>query len=259
MILRSITKHVRDQNWVAVFLDFLIVVVGVFIGIQVANWNEVRQARVEETAILERLSEETTALIEIQRRQLERSERRAQVLMEANSVLFGDVPARSLTALECAWIANSHVLAAPQDWLPILDELHQTARFDLISSTEIKRRLREYVLLRERARAHYRQNSSESLQPTIRYPEVVHVERVKKDDLSAPAWDSLAGDGYRWQPVCDIDAMRQSNPFLNAHIDNLSRLNGHIGASKDVIDSAIAIDEALRSHFELSPRERIEP
>ena len=42
MLLRSVSKHVRDQNWVAVALDFLIVVVGVFIGIQVANWNEER-------------------------------------------------------------------------------------------------------------------------------------------------------------------------------------------------------------------------
>ena len=45
MILRSITRHVRDQNWFAVFLDFLIVVVGVFIGIQVANWNEAQTER----------------------------------------------------------------------------------------------------------------------------------------------------------------------------------------------------------------------
>ncbi|MBY6204568.1 hypothetical protein [Halomonas denitrificans] len=45
MILRSLTRHVRDQNWFAVFLDFLIVVVGVFIGIQVANWNEARNNR----------------------------------------------------------------------------------------------------------------------------------------------------------------------------------------------------------------------
>lgn len=42
MLLRRITKHVRDQNWFAVFVDFLIVVVGVFIGIQVSNWNEAR-------------------------------------------------------------------------------------------------------------------------------------------------------------------------------------------------------------------------
>ncbi|CAN0603893.1 unnamed protein product, partial [Ectocarpus sp. 12 AP-2014] len=40
MILRSLTKHVKDQNWFAVGLDFAIVIVGVFIGIQVSNWNE---------------------------------------------------------------------------------------------------------------------------------------------------------------------------------------------------------------------------
>ncbi len=39
MILRSVAKHVKDQNWFAVFLDLLIVVFGVFIGIQVSNWN----------------------------------------------------------------------------------------------------------------------------------------------------------------------------------------------------------------------------
>ena len=38
MILRRITSHLKDQNWFAVCLD-LSIVVGVFIGIQVANWN----------------------------------------------------------------------------------------------------------------------------------------------------------------------------------------------------------------------------
>jgi len=39
MLLRRVTKHISNQNWFAVFIDFLIVVIGVFIGIQVANWN----------------------------------------------------------------------------------------------------------------------------------------------------------------------------------------------------------------------------
>ena len=42
MLLRRITQHVKDQNWFAVGIDFVIVVIGVFIGIQVANWNEAR-------------------------------------------------------------------------------------------------------------------------------------------------------------------------------------------------------------------------
>lgn len=43
MLLRRITKHVKDQNWFAVGIDFLIVVFGVFIGIQFANWNDTQQ------------------------------------------------------------------------------------------------------------------------------------------------------------------------------------------------------------------------
>lgn len=40
MLLRRITQHVRDQNWIAIVLDFVIVVAGVFVGIQVANWKD---------------------------------------------------------------------------------------------------------------------------------------------------------------------------------------------------------------------------
>lgn len=43
MLLRRVAGHVRGQNWTAVGIDFMIVVVGVFIGIQVSNWNEERQ------------------------------------------------------------------------------------------------------------------------------------------------------------------------------------------------------------------------
>lgn len=55
MILRSIMKHVRDQNWVAVGIDFVIVVVGLFIGIQVASWNNARRDREAEALYLDRL------------------------------------------------------------------------------------------------------------------------------------------------------------------------------------------------------------
>ena len=47
VLLRRITQHIKDQNWTAVVLDFVIVVVGVFIGIQVANWNNDRVERIE--------------------------------------------------------------------------------------------------------------------------------------------------------------------------------------------------------------------
>ncbi len=49
MLLRRVVEHVKAQNWFAVFLDFVIVVAGVFVGIQVSNMNDVRadQKRLE--------------------------------------------------------------------------------------------------------------------------------------------------------------------------------------------------------------------
>ena len=47
MILRRLTENLRAQNWTAISIEFVIVVIGVFIGTQVANWN---QARIEKQA-----------------------------------------------------------------------------------------------------------------------------------------------------------------------------------------------------------------
>ena len=60
MLLRRITKHVKDQNWFAVGIDFVIVVVGVFIGLQVANWNDAQSNKAELRTSLERLDKEIT-------------------------------------------------------------------------------------------------------------------------------------------------------------------------------------------------------
>jgi len=56
LLLRSITQHVKDQNWFAVALDFFIVVIGVFIGIQVANWNDTRANDARSELYLERIA-----------------------------------------------------------------------------------------------------------------------------------------------------------------------------------------------------------
>lgn len=55
MLLRRITEHVKAQNWTAVALDFFIVVFGVFIGLQVSNWNDAQARRADERVIIERL------------------------------------------------------------------------------------------------------------------------------------------------------------------------------------------------------------
>jgi len=69
MLLRSVTKHVNDQNWFAVILDLVIVVIGVFIGIEVSNWNAERAGEEKAEILVDRLyvdvgyDNEVTALL----------------------------------------------------------------------------------------------------------------------------------------------------------------------------------------------------
>jgi hypothetical protein len=58
MILRRVIEHVRAQNWTAVGLDFVIVVTGVFVGLQVNNWNEGRADRQREAGYLQGLAQD---------------------------------------------------------------------------------------------------------------------------------------------------------------------------------------------------------
>jgi hypothetical protein len=55
LLLRRIIEHTKAQNWTAIALDFVIVVVGVFIGIQVSNWNEQLGLQKREQVLLREL------------------------------------------------------------------------------------------------------------------------------------------------------------------------------------------------------------
>ncbi len=64
MILQRLADAIRTQNWFTVVLEILIVVVGIFIGLQVDGWNEQRKDRGLEQRYLERIYNELALDIE---------------------------------------------------------------------------------------------------------------------------------------------------------------------------------------------------
>jgi len=55
MNLRRLMEHVRKLEWRAIGIELVIVIVGVFIGMQVSNWNVEREARQRGALFAERL------------------------------------------------------------------------------------------------------------------------------------------------------------------------------------------------------------
>ena len=65
MILRRLTANLKTQNWTAITIDFLIVVIGVFLGIQASNWNQSRLEKRETRQMLLQLKPELQGLQKI--------------------------------------------------------------------------------------------------------------------------------------------------------------------------------------------------
>ncbi|MEM7728525.1 MAG: hypothetical protein AAF311_04540 [Pseudomonadota bacterium] len=138
MILRRIRAHVEAENWFAVFLDFAIVVLGVFIGIQLGNWNAEQQARAADAVFLGRIADD----IESDAARLERAVRNWAVEIEesprierflAGEPVAGKTPWQSLSKLyfSAGWSPFAHDTTT-------YDELVASGRFSRVGDLALR-------------------------------------------------------------------------------------------------------------------------
>jgi hypothetical protein len=66
MTIRRILQHFEAKDWLAVSIELVVVVFGVFIGIQVANWNEARLEAARKHQIVEALITDISDAIGVQ-------------------------------------------------------------------------------------------------------------------------------------------------------------------------------------------------
>lgn len=143
MLFRSISKHVKDQNWFAVALDFFIVILGVFIGLQVANWNDARADRVREGLVLERLETE----FKYQKTELELLTTRLEVFKDAAKQMTmsfkADTPPDNREQF-AEWISDTMNLGRPPARSATYVQLLSSGDFNLISNAVLRDLLVKY-------------------------------------------------------------------------------------------------------------------
>ncbi len=177
MLLRSITKHVRDQNWFAVFLDFFIVVVGVFVGLQVSNWSNSQQDRRDETTILHALHAEITETEQLASNIVGKRTYYANIIAEATNILFGLAPHRELTTVECTALSYAHVLYFGRTNLPSLERLQATGRLDIVRDAALNKALAK-LLQRQEALEFTTSLSADAYDIGHLYPEIIEISSL---------------------------------------------------------------------------------
>ncbi|MEO1028257.1 MAG: hypothetical protein AAFX02_04290, partial [Pseudomonadota bacterium] len=113
MLLRRVTRHVKDQNWFAVFLDFSIVVAGVLLAIQVAGWNQLKIDKDQAERLLAELVvdlEDMSEVLQAQQAYYETSAQELDALLTQLEIERDDPPPEN----EVAAILNNVL----QIWIP---------------------------------------------------------------------------------------------------------------------------------------------
>lgn len=140
MLLRRVVEHVRDQNWFAVSLDFVIVVVGVFIGMQVSNWNDTAAERQHTQRLLSELASDLEEMkVQLVRNRDSAYQRTVQIDSFMSSMEAVKPPSRRDAAQQLAGAFK----AIPLPSAPLgLRDLLVSSRLDLIERESLRNSLR---------------------------------------------------------------------------------------------------------------------
>ena len=258
MILQRLATSIRKQDWFTVLIETLIVVLGVFLGIQLGNLNQARVERNSEQVLLLRLQEETRSLLDTQKEELAVHRPRIGLATDANSVMFSLAPSRPLTDDECWALLVSHWIPSPTEELSSLDDLISSGRFDLISNPSVKSALRDYAVVQERSRAARSEAVNELFRLHTRYPDAIWLEVGTAEDAGYVTPSAGRDDeGLVWRYNCDIDLIRGNKGLLSEYSDNIARLESFLDRYEDRIAVLTALDAELTEELgpSGSPRE----
>lgn len=214
MILRRLSQSLKEQNWTAIWIEFLLLVAGVFLGIQVANWNQERQSRAQERIYLQELRSEIRANIQ----QIEYRQAFYRTVLEsgnaASRFLQQDVPCET----DCSEVLADFFLAS-QFWATPLARTtyNEMQRLGLPRSKPIKNQMQSYFV------------NAEGLAVTVdsvpRYRE--HVRGFMDVKLMQGLWqDCWALEGERLEKVNGDCKARLSNDEASAVLEVIRQADG---------------------------------
>jgi len=216
MILRRVTAHFRKQEWAAIAIDFVIVVLGVFIGLQVQEFAVERDRQKSERGYLTRLHGEIEQLLETRARYDRERTMFSADLLGALQVLDDANVTAPLSTGQCDAIVGSAHTTVPPAELPTVAELLSAGRLDHLSSATVRTAILNYVQEAARARDLIAIISDSGRDLGKAYPDLIthHVgaSRIRMGEI--------------WlNPDCRTQAMRTDLEFRNELSENAYMYN----------------------------------
>jgi len=218
MILRRIADAIRKQNWSTVVLEVLIVVSGIFIGLQVDDWNNLRKDRSDEQHYLERLHDEIRSAEKLSARLLDRRLGRQAILFDLLDAVFVDAETTSLTDTQCLAIAGMHYYNVVVPGLSAAEELTASGRMDILRDRELRAALGALKQARDATHIYISIQNLVAYDLPHEYPELITQRAYFDPDQQE----------VHAQPDCNLSGMRQNQKFLNDLSTNADAYDAYV-------------------------------
>ncbi len=143
MILRRLVTALRKQSWLTLVLELVVVMVGIFLGLQVDSWNDARKDRVLEQQYLASLKADFQADIEELDGAIALAESRAQL----GRLLISSIDKRRVEGdpNEFIWaVYSSFLLNYPSYTRATINDLLSTGNLQLLQDANLKAAVAEY-------------------------------------------------------------------------------------------------------------------
>ncbi len=218
MIIQRLASALREQNWFTVVLEVMILVVGIFIGLQVDDWNQYRLDRRDEIVYLNRLHDELLNAEKLSARLLARRIGRQQFVIDVLEVVFNDADRQSLTADECVTVGVLHYFNIVVSGLSAADELMASGRMSILLDVELRAALGALQQAHDAADTYIKIQNDVANNLTHIYPELINVQSYYDEDLGE----------ITSRYSCDLPAIRQNPAFLNDFSTNADVYDAYV-------------------------------
>ncbi len=138
MILRRFMQHMNEQNWLAVGLDLIVVITGIFLGMQLTEWNESRKNRKLEEVYLNRLYSDVQANVHAISRIRRLHQDYFEHIIDVADYLQKGVPDKSRHDVLAKKRLGDTVLPAVPLRTGSWDELVSTGRLNILRNEELR-------------------------------------------------------------------------------------------------------------------------
>ncbi len=239
MILQKLASAIRRQDWFQVVIEVLIVIVGIFLGLQVQAWYENQGERTLELRYLNQLhsdilNAEQNALTELGFR-----ERLQSHLEDIRTQLQTTGIISEISEAQCNAIAGSHIYTNFINSISTIDEIESTGRSAIIRSDQIRNSLNQYKARKAGNDRITNQMLTTTNALAEKFPEFIEL-------ISFGGSVSIE---TKYGNQCHAKLMNESISFKNHLSGNTSKFNAYVGALKNQIDALqelhTAIDQEL--------------